>query len=375
MKQMVIPFFSFEAIHNPIKLEMMQAFEKVIDSGWFILGNSVSEFEQQYATYTNISECVGVSNGLDALTLSLKALNIGEGDEVIVPSNTYIATVLAVSFIGATPIFAEPNSKTYNIDPTAIRAKITNKTKAIIPVHLYGQPCEMTEIMQIAEQHNLKVIEDNAQSQGALFDSKMTGSFGHCNATSFYPGKNLGALGDAGAITTNDSSIARRIKRLRNYGSDKKYYNEELGFNMRLDELQAQLLNVKLEYLHQWNEERRKVATRYFDELKSLQGILLPEIHPQAQSVFHQFVIQSSQRDGLQKYLTQRGVGTLIHYPIPPHLQAAYSHLGYKKGDFPIAEQLANESLSLPIYPGLKETQIIYICNIIADFFTKNTNS
>jgi dTDP-4-amino-4,6-dideoxygalactose transaminase len=297
-----------------------------------------------------------VSNGLDALVLSLRALGIGPGDEVIVPSNTYIATALAVSQVGATPVFVEPRMETYNINPELIPSKITKKTKAIMPVHLYGQACEMDEILEIAKTHNLFVIEDNAQAHLSSFNGRLTGSFGDINGTSFYPGKNLGALGDAGAITTNNGELAIRIKRLRNYGSEVKYYNEEIGYNNRLDEMQAAFLRVKLKYLQDWTQQRKEIAAWYNEVLKDKNWIL-PKVHPDADHVYHLYVIRTSNRDEVAEELKQEGIQTMIHYPIPPHLQKAYRHLGFKKGDFPIAEEIANTCLSLPIWPGMDTTK------------------
>ena len=267
-----IPFLSFTKMHSPIKGEMMQAFESFYDDSWFILGERLKAFETEYAAFNSTKHCIGISNGLDALHIALKALNIGPGDEVIVPSNTYIATALAVTYTGATPILAEPDIHTYNIDPKKIEAVITPKTKAIMPVHLYGQACEMTAIEEIAKNHNLFIIEDNAQAQGAAYNGKITGSWGHINGTSFYPGKNLGALGDAGAVTTNDAALAEKAAVLRNYGSQKKYLNEVIGYNMRLDECQAAFLSVKLKYLPDWTAQRQEIAGWYNEFLANVEG-------------------------------------------------------------------------------------------------------
>jgi dTDP-4-amino-4,6-dideoxygalactose transaminase len=367
--QMKIPFLHFPSTHLPIKKEMMDAFEAVYDSNWFVLGKQVNAFEEAYAQYNQVNHCVGVSNGLDALHLALKALEIGIGDEVIVPSNTFIATVLAVSYVGATPVFVEPDGKTYNIDPKKIEAKITGKTKAIMPVHLYGQACEMDEIMEIASKHNLYVIEDNAQSQGATFNNKITGSFGHINATSFYPGKNLGALGDSGGITSNDSNLADKARTLANYGTKVKYVNDEIGYNMRMDEIQAAFLKVKLNYLNQWIEERRQIASWYDEHLAPIEQIVLPYTHPSSTHTYHLYVIRTNRRDDLQKHLTEKNIGTLIHYPIPPHLQNAYANLGFAKGSFPIAEEIADTCISLPIWPGMTLDHVIYVSQNIKSFF------
>jgi dTDP-4-amino-4,6-dideoxygalactose transaminase len=371
MNQKNIPFLSFEKMHSTIRIEIKKAFDEVYDSYWYILGKNVEKFEKEYANYSNVKFCAGVGNGLDAIIIALKTLNIGKGDSVIVPSNTYIATWLAVSYVGAEIIPVEPDEKTYNINPDLIESAIKSNTKAIIPVHLYGQICEMGKIMEVAKKHNLFVIEDNAQAQGTFYKNKISGSFGHINATSFYPGKNLGALGDAGAITTNDEHLYIKAKTIRNYGSQKKYYNEVKGINSRLDELQAAFLSVKLKYLDEWNKERNKIAQWYFEALKDVSEIILPYIHPDCTSNFHLFVIRTKKRDELQDYLNKKNIGTLIHYPIPPHLQDAYKELGYKKGNFPIAEEIANTCLSLPMYPGLSESDVEYISTTIKNFFNE----
>lgn len=349
----------------------MTAFEQFFDKSWYILGTAVQDFEAAYAQFNQTKAAVGVSNGLDALHIALKCLGVGAGDEVLVPSNTYIATFLAVSYVGATPVPVEPDIRTYNINPDLLEAAITPKTKAIIPVHLYGQACNMTAIMAVAEKHGLKVIEDNAQAHGATWNNQLTGSFGHINATSFYPGKNLGALGDAGAVTTNDEVLAEKAKVLRNYGSQKKYYNEEIGFNMRLDECQAAFLLVKLKRIKQWTAMRQQVAAWYDEYLQDCTAVVTPSKDSAATHVYHLYVIRTTQRDALQKHLTEQGIGTLIHYPIPPHLQRPYEFLNHKKGDFPIAEEIANTCLSLPLWPGLSKNQIELITGVIKDFYLK----
>ncbi|GIV26226.1 MAG: aminotransferase [Bacteroidia bacterium] len=364
-----IPFLSFEKMHSQIKQEILQQFEKVYDSYWYILGKEVETFEKLYAKYSDVQYCIGVGNGLDAIIIALKSLNVGKGNSVIVPSNTYIATWLAVSYVGAEIIPVEPDEKTYNIDPEKIEQSIKENTKAIIPVHLYGQICEMDKILQIAQKHNLYVVEDNAQAQGTFFKGKISGSWGNINATSFYPGKNLGALGDAGAITTNDEILSQRAKTIRNYGSQKKYYNEVKGINSRLDEIQAAFLQVKLKYLDEWNKERQQIAQWYMEFLSDEKNIILPHIHPDATSNFHLFVIRTKKRNELQEYLHQNNIGTLIHYPVPPHLQEAYKDLNYKKGDFPIAEEIADTCLSLPMYPGLEKEDVQHIATTIKSFF------
>lgn len=367
---MRIPFLSFDYSNNQIKESILSAFSEVFNSKWYILGDKVVQFEESYSTFNKVNHCVGVSNGLDALFLSLKVLGVKTGDEVIVPSNTYIATLLAVSYTGATPVLVEPRQSTFNINPELIEKAITKRTKAIMPVHLYGQCCEMDDIMQLSTKYNLFVIEDNAQSQGAAFNGKMAGSFGQCNATSFYPGKNLGALGDAGAVTTNDPEIAKQIAILRNYGSSKKYYNDVIGYNMRMDELQAAFLSVKLKYLLQWTAERQKLAAWYNERLNKINDLMLPGIAEGATHVYHLYVIRTTKRNELQQYLTEHGVGTLIHYPIPPHLQKAYSSLGLKKGDFPIAENMAETCLSLPLWPGMTREQVEEVCFHIKGFLS-----
>jgi len=364
-----IPFLNFEPMHKLIRSEIMQSFQDVYDANWFVMGKKLEAFEKEYAAFNNTNYSIGVSNGLDALHLALKALNVTKGDEVIVPSNTYIATALAASYVGATPVFVEPDPNTYNINPANIEAAITSKTKVIMPVHLYGQACDMDAIMAIAKKHNLFVVEDNAQAHGATFNGKITGSFGNANGTSFYPGKNLGALGDAGAVTTNDETIAKKIAMLRNYGSEKKYHNEEIGFNMRLDEVQAGFLSVKLKHLNEWTKQRKEIAKQYNEALKNVGDLVLPAVHANATHVYHLYVIKTENRDGLQKHLSENGIGTLIHYPIPPHLQKAYQYLGFKKGSFPIAEELADNCLSLPIWPGMTLDQVNTVAENIKKAF------
>jgi dTDP-4-amino-4,6-dideoxygalactose transaminase len=370
--QIKVPFLSFNPVHLPLKSEMMKTFESFFDSNWFVLGDRVNFFEQEYASFNQVNHVIGVSNGLDALHLALRVLNIGVGDEVIVPSNTYIATLLAVSYVGAKPVLVEPNIHTYNIEPTNIEAAITPNTKAIMPVHLYGQCCEMGEIMRIAKENKLFVIEDNAQAQGSAYLDQQAGSFGDINGTSFYPGKNLGALGDAGAVTTNSEKLAKKVKVLRNYGSQKKYYNDVIGYNMRLDELQAAFLSVKLKHLPEWTKERQKIATWYDETLNGIGDLVMPVIAEGATHVYHLYVVRTQLRDALQKHLEENGVGTMIHYPVPPHLQNAYLELEYKKSDFPIAEEIADTCLSLPLWPGMQKEDVVYVCDSINSFFTSN---
>lgn len=355
---MKIPFLELKPSYLELKAEFDAAYHRVMDSGWYLLGNELKSFESEFATYCEAKYCIGVGNGLEALHLILRAYDIGPGDEVIVPSNTFIATWLAVSYAGAVPVPVEPDIRTYNIDPDRILEAITPRTKAIIPVHLYGQPADMDPINEVARNHGLKVIEDNAQAQGARYKGRRTGSLGDASGTSFYPGKNLGAFGDAGAVTTNDSQLADRIRTLRNYGSKKKYYYEEKGFNSRVDELQAAFLRVKLSKLDEWNERRQKIASAY-KALPSADGYLLtlPFVPQWAEPVWHLFVIRHPKRNELQQKLTGAGIGTLIHYPVPSHLCNAYSNLGKTVGDYPIAELVSNTVLSLPIGPQLTNQQ------------------
>lgn len=366
-----IPFLSFAPQHEAIREEVLRVISSVYDSQWYVLGEQVEKFETAYASFNGTRHCIGVGNGLDALHLALLALGVGPGDEVIVPSNTYIATWLAVSHVGAVPVPVEPNPDTYNIDPTLIEAVITPRTRVIMPVHLYGQACEMTPIVNLARKYNLYIVEDNAQSQGASSAGALTGCFGDVSGTSFYPGKNLGALGDAGAVTTNSLTLAQKIRTLRNYGSQQKYYNEVIGYNSRLDELQAAILLVKLRHLSEWNQQRQQIASWYNEQLAGIGDLQLPVIAPGCTHVYHLYVIRTAQRDELQKFLAELGIGTLIHYPVPPHLQQAYVKKGCKSGDFPITEKFANTCLSLPIWPGLEENQVQQIVKAIDGFYNR----
>lgn len=365
----MIPYLDLKQINARHADELKEAFSNILDSGWYIQGKSLEQFEKEYAAFSGTLYAAGVANGLDAIILSLKALNIGPGDEVIVPSNTYIATWLAVSYVGAKPVPVEPVRETCNIDPQKIEAAITSATKAIIPVNLYGQAAELVLITDIAKRHSLYVVEDNAQAQGASCSGKPAGSFGILNATSFYPGKNLGALGDAGAVTGNDAALIDQIKILRNYGSEKKYYNVIKGVNSRLDELQAALLSVKLRWLEKDNQERQKLAAIYNSGLGNCGDMILPAVAENCTSVYHIYQIRTESRDKLQKHLTDAGTGTLIHYPVPPHLQEAYRELGYVKGDFPIAEKIAETTLSLPLYPGMPEEHLQRVIEQIKSFY------
>lgn len=346
--------------------EYEEAALRVLRSGWYILGNEVKQFEEEFAAYTGRKYCVGLNSGLDALIMSVRALGIGEGDEVIVQANTYIATVLGITENGATPVFVEPDEY-FNIDAERIEAAITEKTKAIMVVHLYGQASNMERIVEIAQKHNLPIIEDCAQSHGACFDGKMTGCFGISGCFSFYPTKNLGAFGDAGAIVTDDKEFADKIRMMRNYGSRIKYVNEIEGINSRLDEMQAALLRVKLTHMQELNDERKVLGERYMKGITN-EKIRKPEIREQAESVYHQYVIRCAEREKLQKYLEEQGIQTQIHYPIPPHLAECYEHLGHRAGDYPITEKYANEFLSLPLYTGMTWEEQDYVIEKLNQF-------
>lgn len=359
-----IPFASFEKMHNEVREELVQNFQDTLSSNWFIAGSRDVEFEASFATYVGRKYCIGCGNGLDALMLSLKALGISVGDEVIVPANTFIATALAVSYTGAVPIFVDPRLNTYNINPEKIEEKITSKTKAIIPVHLYGQPAEMDAIMKIAEKHGLFVVEDCAQAHGAVYHGRKIGTFGDLAAFSFYPGKNLGALGDAGAIVTDDQELYKKIHALGNYGAKQKYYHIYQGNNSRLDELQAAFLNVKLKYLDKWNRDRQKTAARYLQGICNA-NIILPYVMEDTEPVWHVFAIRCRERDKLEHYLQERGIETNKHYPIPIPLQECYKDLGFRKGDYPVAEEISATELSLPMYYGMSDEQIQYVINIV----------
>ena len=352
----MVPFLDLKAIQLAQREELTAAFSRVLDSGWYVLGQEVSRFEQEYADHCQAKHCVGVANGLDALVLVLRAMGIGPGDEVIVPSNTYIATWLAVSHVGATPVPVEPDERSYNIDPARIAAAITPRTRAIIPVHLYGQPADMAPILALAKQHGLRVLEDGAQAHAARYNGQRLGAHGDAVAWSFYPGKNLGALGDGGAVTTDDEALAQRIRVLRNYGSQLKYHNEVIGYNSRLDELQAALLRAKLPLLERGNQHRAAIAQRYLAAFAGL-DLVLPAVPAFAEPVWHLFVVRHKQRDALAKKLGEAGIGTMIHYPVAPHLQPAYALLGWGQGSFPISEAMHAEVLSLPIGPTQSEAQ------------------
>jgi len=362
---MKVPFLDLKAPHQELKAELVSAFTRVLDSGWYIVGKELESFETKFAEYCGVEHCIGVGNGLDAIHLLLEAYGIGSGDEVLVPSNTFIATWLAVTRTGAKPVAVEPDPHTYNIDPAAIEAEITPRTAAIIPVHLYGQPADMDVINRIAERHKLVVIEDAAQAQGARYHDRHVGSLGHAAATSFYPGKNLGALGDGGAVLTSDAAIADKVRELRNYGSKVKYRHDKLGYNSRLDEMQAAFLALKLSKLDGANARRREIAQRYTEALVGTR-IQAPNVPTWADPVWHLYVVRTAQRDKLQRHLKQHGVETLVHYPIPPHLQQCY--VGMMNKPLPISELLASEILSLPMYPSMTVAEVDHIIKSLRDF-------
>ena len=364
---MKVSFLDIKASHTPIEAELRAVFERVLSSGWFILGKELSNFESDFSRFCGVEHCIGVANGLDALQLILRAYDIGPGDEVIAPSNTFIATWLAVSFVGATVVAVEPDIKTSNLDVALIEKAITPKTRAIMAVHLYGQTTEMDQLRDLAKRYNLKLIEDAAQAHGATYQGVCAGALGDAAAFSFYPGKNLGALGDAGAVTTNDADLAKKIRLLRNYGSTQRYRHDLAGTNSRLDELQAGFLSEKLKHLESGNARRREIAQRYITGLTG-SDLVLPFVAADCIPVWHLFVVRSKRRDALRAHLEARGVETLIHYPTAPHLQAAYASLNYQPGAFPIAELLQNEIVSLPIHPQMTDEQVDHVVSACKDF-------
>lgn len=354
---MKVPFLELKPTYVELRGEFDAAYHRVMDSGHYLLGKELEAFEAEFAGYCQAKHCIAVGNGLDALHLILRAYDIGAGDEVIVPTNTFIATWLAVSYAGATPVGVEPDPQTYNLDPALIEAAITPRTKAIMPVHLYGQPADLDPINAIARKHGLKVIEDSAQAQGARYRGRRTGSLGDAAGHSFYPGKNLGAFSDAGAVTTNDDQLADLVRTLRNYGSKKKYYHDFKGFNSRVDEIQAAFLRVKLGKLDEWNTRRQTLAQKYLQGLAGTPGLILPQIPDWAEPVWHLFVVRHAQRDALQAKLAEAGVGSLIHYPVAAHLAGAYADLKLARGTYPVAENLADTVLSLPMGPHVDSAQ------------------
>ena len=364
---MKIPFVSFLPMENELNENIRSAFERVFNRSWYIEGKEDEAFEKAFAAYCDTKYCVGCGNGLDALMLALKALGVGAGDQVIVPSNTYIATALAVTYVGATPVFVEPDINTFLIDPALIESAITEKTKAIMPVHLYGQACDMDAIMDIAKKHTLFVVEDCAQAHGATYKGKRVGSFGDVAGFSFYPGKNLGALGDAGATVTNNKEIADKIRAMGNYGSDYKYHHIYKGNNSRLDEMQAAFLSAKLIHLDRMNEERRRIANMYSEGIKN-HKVITPVVKEQCIPVWHIYGIRCKERDALEKFLNEKGIGTNKHYPIPMHMQECYKDLGIAQGELPVAEEISATELSLPMYYGMTNEEIQYVIDAINAF-------
>lgn len=368
MKKMNVPFASFRPMHEELKEQLATAYTTVMERSYFIQGSECEAFEKEFAAYCESKYCVGVATGLDALYLILKAYGIGKGDEVIVPSNTFIATALAVSYVGATPIFVEPEIETYNINPSRIEEAVTDKTKAIMAVHLQGRAADMDSIKSIAQKYNLKVIEDAAQAHGTKYKGKKVGSLGDAAAFSFYPGKNLGAMGDGGAVVTSDKDLAEKVRALGNYGSDYKYHHIYQGTNSRLDEMQAAFLRVKLTMLDKWNEDRKRIAKKYFDGIKNNQIILPLQPSDEFEHVYHVFAIRCDKRDELEKYLSEQGIGTVKHYPVPMHLQPCYAELEIKQGELPIAEEISETILSIPMYYGMTEEEVEYVIDVMNSF-------
>ena len=364
---MNVPFVSFLPMEHELDAELRAAFERVYERSWYIEGKEDEAFEKAFSDFCHVNYCVGTANGLDALMLALKALDIHAGDEVIVPSNTFIATALAVTYTGAKPIFVEPDIRTFNIDPAKIEEKITLNTKAIMPVHLYGQPCDMDPIVEIAKKHHLYIVEDCAQAHGATYKGQLIGSFGDAAGFSFYPGKNLGALGDAGATVTNSETLAQKVRALCNYGSDYKYHHIYQGNNSRLDEMQAAFLAAKLPHLNKMNAERHRIAQMYLDGIQN-KNVILPYVIPEVEPVWHIFAIRCKHRDELEQYLKVRGVGTNKHYPIPMHLQKCYADLSIQQGELPIAEEISATELSLPMFYGITDEQVHYVISTINGF-------
>lgn len=362
---MRIPFSTFKNMHDEIRHEMLAKFEEMYDVGWFIQGKECELFEKEFAAYFGVKHCIGVGNGLDAIYLSLRALGIGAGDEVIIPSNTFIATALAVSYAGATPVIVDPNDVTYNMSGVGLEGVLTDKTKAIIPVHLYGQAAEMDEIIDFAKKHDLYVLEDCAQAHGALYKGQKVGTFGDVGCFSFYPGKNLGALGDGGAVICNDSELAVKIKAISNYGSKEKYNHVYMGTNSRLDEIQAGFLRIKLKHLDEYNEDRCRVAERYLSKIKNPK-IKLPQIGEHRTHIWHVFAVMCEDRTELAAYLAERGIGTVSHYPTSIADQKAYEKL--KLPQLPIAQEIARTELSLPLYVGMTDEEIDYVVDAINKF-------
>ena len=365
--KMKIPFVTFLPMEKELEHGLREAFDRVFTRSWYIGGIEDKAFEKAFSEYCGTRFCIGVGNGLDALMLALKALGVGEGDEVIVPSNTFIATALAVDYVGATPVFVEPDIRTFNINPALIESAITEKTKAIMPVHLYGQACDMDPIMDIAKKYGIFVVEDCAQAHGATYKGQKVGTFGDAAGFSFYPGKNLGALGDAGAVVTNNEELADKIRALGNYGSDYKYHHIYKGNNSRLDELQAAFLAVKLPLLERMNAERRRVATMFTEGIRNPK-VITPYVRPECVPVWHIYGIRCNEREALEMHLNEKGIGTNKHYPIPLHMQGCYKNLNIPQGRLPIAEEISKTELSIPMYYGMKDEEIHYIIDAINEF-------
>jgi dTDP-3-amino-3,4,6-trideoxy-alpha-D-glucose transaminase len=364
----MVPFLDVGAATGELQVPVLEAIERVVRSGWYIRGQETEAFEREFAAFTGANYAVGVGNGLDAITLALQALGIGAGDEVIVPSNTFIATWIAVAHTGARPVGVEPIVGQWNLDPARVKDAITPRTRALVPVHLFGQPADLEELLAVARKHELLVVEDAAQAHGARYKGRRIGAHGHAVAWSFYPGKNLGALGDGGAVTTDHPDIAARVRSLGNYGSSQKYVNELLGANSRLDEIQSAMLRVKLQHLDSWNARRRTIAERYAQDLADIPGLRMPGVAPGREHVWHVYVVDHPSRDEFQKHLATKGIQTLVHYPIPPHLSGAFAPLGLTDGTFPIAEQAARTHLSLPIGPHLSEEHVTRVIDACRSF-------
>ncbi len=369
---MNVPFVDLQQQYQSIKPEVDQAVLNIFEECHFILGPEVREFEDQFASYCEVEFSTGVGSGTDAPHLALRAMGVGEGDEVITQANTFIATLEAIIMAGAKPVLVDMKEDTYNMDPELLEAAITDKTKVIIPVHLYGQPAQMDEINKIAKAHHLFVLEDNAQAVGAKYKGNRTGSLGDAASTSFYPGKNLGAYGDAGAVTTNNEEWTIRLRMMRDHGSSRKYYHETWGMNSRLDGVQAAVLQVKMKYIDSWNEKRRQAGKMYSEKLAKVDQLTLPVTHQDSDHIYHLYVVQApneKDRDGLMEHLKSKSIGAGIHYPIPPHLQPGYQQMGYKLGDFPVTEAYAPRIISLPIFPEITEEQIDYVVDSIKEYF------
>lgn len=364
---MKVPFADLRSLHAPLRAELSEVFNRVLDNNSFILGPEVQRFEEAFARYIGTGHCIAVSNGTVALQLALLALNVGPGDEVITAVNTFIATAEAITAVGARPVFVDVDPQFYNIDVAEVQAAITPKTKAIIPVHLYGQPADMDPLLALAQKHGLAVVEDACQAHGAEYKGRKAGSMGVMSCFSFYPGKNLGALGEGGAVLCNDATLAQKLRMLRDHGSIKKYEHSFPAYNFRMEGLQGGFLAVKLPHLDQGNESRRKAATAY-NRLLADSGVTTPAVMPEARHIYHLYVVQSDDREGLKQHLSEQGVESGLHYPVPLHLQQAYAKLGYKEGDFPVAESLAKRILSLPMFPNITQEQIEYVCSAVAEF-------